>query len=98
MIRGAIEMVQDRLVAGWIYARVGSLRDQLVLAFSGPRCVGSGHVEIFRRDLLDADLGDGYCGFHFPIELQSGETLDSIVVKLADSDAVLLQPGARVSA
>jgi hypothetical protein len=89
-------MVQDRLVAGWIYARVGSLRDQLVLAFSGPRCVGSGRVEIFRRDLLDAELGDGYCGFHFPIELLPGEQPSSVVVKLADSDAMLIQPGSRV--
>lgn len=96
MIRGAIEIVQDKLIAGWIYARVGSLRDQLVLAMSGPRCVGSGQVDIFRRDLLDADLGDGYCGFHFPIELLPGEHPASVVIKLADSDAVLIQNGSRV--
>ncbi len=89
-------MVQESLVAGWIYARVGTVRDQLVLAFSGPRCIGAGRVDIFRRDLLDADLGDGYCGFHFPIRLEPDEDLASVVVKLADSDAILVQPNSRV--
>ncbi len=96
MIRGAIETAQDRLVSGWMYCKVQSLRDQLVLAFSGGRCVGSGKVEIFRKDLADAGLGDGYCGFHFPVALEKGEHPASLVVKLADSDVVLVQAGSRV--
>ena len=54
VIRGAIEVAQDKLVSGWIYSSVVGLRDTLVLAFSGARCVGSGRVEIFRQDLFDA--------------------------------------------
>ncbi len=96
MIRGAIEAAQERLVSGWIYAGAFTVRDHLVLAFSGPRCVGSGRVEIFRGDLADAGLGDGYCGFHFPIELLPGEHPASVVIRLADSDAALIQAGSRV--
>lgn len=96
MIRGAIETAQQRLISGWIYAPSQSLRDQLVLAFSGQRCVGSGRVEIFRKDLAEAGLGDGYCGFHFPVALEGGEHPASIVVRLADSDAALIQTASRI--
>lgn len=97
MIRGAIEVATPALVSGWIYCKAESLRDQLVLAFVSGRCVGTGKVEIFRKDLLDAKLGDGYCGFHFPIQLQDGESPGSIVVKLQNSDACLLQAKSKVS-
>ncbi len=96
MIRGAIEIAQDQLVAGWIYCGAFPLRNQLVLAFVGRRCVGSGRVEIFRRDLADAGLGDGYCGFHFPVALERDEHPGSVVVRLADSDLALIQPDSRV--
>ena len=97
MIRGAVEAAKRDLVSGWIYATSGdSLRSQLVLAFSGPRCVGEGRVEIFRRDLLDAGLGDGYCGFHFPITLNSGEHPASVVVRLANCDAALIQASSKM--
>ena len=94
MIQGAIEVVRENVVAGWIYAHAGEgLRNELVLAFSGPRCVGQGRVEIFRRDLLDAGLGDGYCGFHFLIELQPGEHPASVVIRPVNCDAALIQVG-----
>ena len=96
MIRGAIETVQDKLVSGWIYAGAYKVRDHLVLAFSGGRCVGSGRVEIFRKDLAEAGLGDGYCGFHFPIELKQGESRASVVIRLADSDAALIQSASKI--
>ncbi len=92
-------MAKNDLVSGWIYATgPDSLRNRLVLAFSGARCVGQGRVEIFRRDLLDAGLGDGYCGFHFPIALEAGEHPASVVVRPADCDAALIQAGSRVGA
>ncbi len=96
MIRGAIEVAQEKLVAGWIYSSEVQLRGALLLAFSGERCVGAGRVEIFRQDLFDAKLGDGYCGFHFPVALQLGEHPASIVVRPADCDAALIQPTSRV--
>ena len=97
LIQGTIEMVLPNVIGGWIYAHAGEgLRNQLVLAFSGPRCIGQGRVEVFRRDLLDAGLGDGYCGFHFPITLEPGEHPASVVVRPANCDAALIQKGSRV--
>ena len=96
MIRGAIEDVQPRLVSGWIYAGPYKVRDHLILAFAGARCVGTGRVEIFRKDLAEAGLGDGYCGFHFPIELRPGEHQAAVVIRLADSDAALIQASSKV--
>ena len=91
MIRGAIEVAHHNRVAGWIYSSADTVRDKLILAFVGARCVGSGKVEKFRKDLLDAKLGDGYCGFEFAIKLNEGERLGAVVVKLQSSDAALIQ-------
>jgi len=91
MIRGAIEVALKNRVAGWIYSSADSVRDKIILAFVGPRCVGSGKVDRFRKDLLEAKLGDGYCGFEFPIKLNEGERLGAVVVKLQSSDAALIQ-------
>lgn len=97
MIRGCIEVAQGTRVAGWIYASTESLRDKLILAFVGARCVGAGKVDRFRKDLFDARLGDGYCGFDFPIKLEEGEGVGGIVVRLQNSDAALIQPASVVS-
>jgi len=96
VIRGAIEVATPTLVSGWIYCKAASLRDHLVLAFVGARCVGTGKVEIYRKDLHEAKLGDGYCGFHFPIALKDGEQPASVVVRLQESDAALIQSASRV--
>ena len=91
MIRGSIEVASHTHISGWIHAETGTARDRLILAFAGERCVGAGKVDRFRRDLLDANLGDGYCGFDFPIKLNDGEAVGSVIVKLQNSDAALIQ-------
>ena len=95
MIRGNIEAVTHQLVEGWIYTEDGKIREKLVLAFVGEQCVGSGRVSVFRSDLADAGIGDGYLGFSFPITVEP-ETVGSVVIKIDGSDAALLQPGAFV--
>ncbi len=97
MIRGAIEVAQKARVAGWLYSATEPLRDKTVLAFIGARCVGSGKVDRFRQDLLDAKLGDGYCGFDFPVRLADGEGAGSVIVRLQFSDMALIQPASRVA-
>ncbi len=97
MIRGAIEVAQRTRVAGWLYSATTPLRDNTVLAFVGTRCVGAGKVERFRQDLLDAKLGDGYCGYDFPIKLAEGESASAVIVRMQFSDMALLQPASRVS-
>jgi hypothetical protein len=96
MIRGCIESVTPRQVRGWIHAEGRSLRDMPLLAFSGRECIGAGQVAIFRQDLADAGLGDGYLGFDILISGERAEDLASVVVRLDQSDALLLQSEARV--
>ena len=96
MIRGSIELVQPDRVAGWIYCSADVVHDKLILAFVGTRCVGAGKVDKFRQDLLDAKLDRGFCGFDFPIDLVSGETLGAVVVKLQNADAALIQHKSRL--
>jgi hypothetical protein len=95
MIRGAIEVVTTEAVQGWIHCDHVAMSDQTILAYSGEQCVGSGRANVFRSDLVSAGLGDGKLGFSFPISVDP-ETLETVVVKLEGSDAVLLQTGARV--
>lgn len=96
MIRGSIELARRTRIAGWIYAEAGGVRDRLVLAFAGERCVGAGKVDRFRKDLLDAALGDGYCGFDFPIDLDEADDLGAVTIKLQNSDVALIQRTARL--
>ena len=91
MIRGSIEVAKRTQVSGWIHAEAGPVHGRLILAFAGDRCVGAGRVDRFRKDLLEAKLGDGYCGFDFPIKLNDAEKLGAVVVKLQNSDLALLQ-------
>ena len=96
MIRGSIEVARRTQVSGWIHAESGPVRDRLILAFAGERCVGAGKVDRFRKDLLEAKLGDGYCGFDFPIRLNDDEKLGAVSVKLQNADVALLQRTTRL--
>lgn len=95
MIRGAIEVVTPECVQGWIYAQGVALRGKTVLAFVGDQCIGSASVDVFRQDLKDAGLGDGYLGFSVGTSV-SEDRLPSVTVRLEGSDAVLLQNNSRV--
>jgi hypothetical protein len=96
MIRGVIEVAGPHVVSGWIHCGAFSLSDSTVLAYVGDRCIGSGKVTVYRKDLQDAGLGDGICGFNFKIRPSAGDDLGSIIVRLQKSDVCLLQRGSRV--
>ena len=91
MIRGSIEVVKRSHVAGWIYTEAEPVLDRMILAFANGRCVGAGKVGLFRQDLLDAKLGDGRCGFEFPIMLNDDDKLGAVIIKLQNSDVALIQ-------
>ena len=97
MIRGAIEVANRSIVSGWLYSKSVDLRGQLVLAFIGTRNVGTGKVELFRKDLKDAGLGEGYAGFYFPLTLLPTDQPEAVTIRLDQSDLALLQAGALVS-
>jgi hypothetical protein len=90
MIRGAIEIANRSIVSGWLYSSAVDLRGQLVLAFVGKRHVGTGKIELFRKDIKDAGLGSGYSGFYFPVALEPGEEPEAVVVRLDQSDLALM--------
>ena len=96
MIRGALESASRNNVSGWLYSKAFNLHGQLLLAFVGKRHVGSGRVELFRKDILDAGLGDGYSGFYFPVDLRPSEHPESIAIRLEASDLSLLHPASIV--
>ena len=90
MIRGAIEIASPSVISGWMYGEGVDLRGRLVLAFIGKRHVGTGKIELFRKDIKDAGLGDGFSGFYFPVTLMPAEQPETIVVRLDQSDLVLM--------
>jgi len=96
MIRGTIEYVSERQIGGWVYSPYIETRDQTVMAFLDGKCIGAGRVEIFRQDLADAGLGDGFQGFNFPIELDDPADRDRVVLRFESGDVMLLQSGSKV--
>jgi hypothetical protein len=96
VLKGAIDHVQAGEIGGWIYSESQSLRDRTVLAFLNDVCIGAGPVEMYREDLADAGLGDGYVGFKFPVTLTSPADFPVVVVKLEGSDAVIVQNSAKL--
>ena len=91
MFKGTLEAVTPEAVSGWMWCEVASLRDCAVLAFVEAQCVGSGKIGEFRADLYEAGLGDGQCGFSFPITLSAGMDCSQVYVKMESSDFCLLQ-------
>ena len=45
---------------------------------------------MFRKDIKDAGLGDGYSGFYFPVTLMPAEQPETIMVRLDQSDLALM--------
>lgn len=89
MIKGALEIVSEDSVAGWMYSAEVEMKGRVVLAFQGGQCIGSGEISAFRKDLLSAGLGDGYLGFEFPISRVKGGD-EGVFVKLDEGDLILV--------
>ncbi len=96
MIRGAIDLLENSTIGGWLYSDVVPLKNHTVLAFVDDQCIGSGTIRGFRHDLFEAGLGDGYSGFSFEISVPSGRDA-AVVVRLEGSDLSLLQKNSLVS-
>ena len=98
MLRGAIDYATPSRLGGWVFSEAVSLRDQTVLAYLDDLCIGTGQIDKFRQDLVDAGLSDGFLGFNFAITLDCPEELARVVIRLDGSDVVLLQPNSRIAA
>lgn len=97
MIRGAVDYITPQAIGGWIFSDIASVKDRLVLAFWKNECIGSGTVELYREDLAQAGLGDGYLGFNFPIGVPDGVDPAEVFIKLSDSDFILKQSSVQLS-
>jgi hypothetical protein len=97
MIKGSIEEVTTNSVAGWIFVEGTRTRDRHVLAFLDKECIGSGQVELFRQDLADAGLDDGFLGYRLRIREIEPKDTRRVTIRLEGSDAVLLQADSRLS-
>jgi hypothetical protein len=95
VIRGNIDAVSRTRVEGWMYSEQVSLTGARVLAFVDDDCVGTGVVDLFRQDLVDARLGDGMAGFSFPISLAPSQDPRMLDVRLEGSDALIRQRASR---
>jgi hypothetical protein len=96
MLKGAIDHVSSTEVGGWLYSEAASVRNRTVLAFLENACIGAGRIEIFREDLAEAGLGDGFLGFRFPVHLSSPDDAGRVAIKLEGSDALIVQASARL--
>lgn len=94
MIRGHIDFVSRSRVEGWIVADGRRLTGARVLAFVDETCVGGGTVDIFRQDLADAGVGDGFVGFRFPIAPEPWHDTRVLDVRLDGGSVLLKQQGA----
>lgn len=98
IFKGAIDSIHPQKIGGWIYCDVKNVRGTEVQAFVNSNCVGAGRVDIFRQDLSDAGLGDGYLGFSFPVSLRETADCGRITVKISESDFLLLPAQAEIQA
>ena len=90
MIRGHIDLATRSRVEGWIHSDRVPLSGTHVLAFHDDVCVGGGTVDIFRQDLANAGVGDGFVGFSFAVALSPGQDHRVLDVRL-DGGSVLLK-------
>lgn len=90
MIVGAIEVIENNNIAGWLYCEAIDLYRKEVLAFLGEECIGAGVVSIFRQDLIDAGLKGGYLGFSIVTNLIEYSDRANVKVALKDSNLYLL--------
>lgn len=98
MIQGHIDFVSRVRVEGWVASRDIPMRGQRVLAFVDETCVGGGPIDVFRQDLADAGLGDGFVGFRIPVALEPWHDTRLLDIRLEGSAFLLKQGRACLAA
>lgn len=96
MFRGNIDFASRTRIEGWVYCSRWSLVGARVHAFIDDECVGSGIVELFRRDLVEAGVGDGMGGFNFAISLDEDQDPRRLHIRVEDGNAIVRQPGSQL--
>lgn len=97
MFRGNIDFASRTRIEGWVYCARSTLVGARIYAFVGDHCVGSGIADLFRQDLVEAGIGDGFGGFKFPIVMEKTEDPRTLHIRVEDGNAIIRQPGARLA-
>jgi hypothetical protein len=97
MFRGNIDFASRTRVEGWVYCERQSLVGARVHAFVEDACVGTGRVELFRQDLVEAGVGDGRGGFSFAVALDDAQDPRCLHIRVEEGNAIIRQPGSRLA-
>ena len=86
-LAGSFDGIDGRLAEGWALDERASSQHCIVQIFDDDRLLGETVANLFRQDLLDADIGDGCHSFRFilPLELFDGRS-HRIVARIKQSD------------
>ena len=89
MIKGNIDFFSHTEVRGWVHSQNFSADDIEVSAYVKDLCVGQGTLDVYRQDLIEAGLGDGWSGFEFKIQIPFDADIRDFNIRLPDCDFVL---------
>ena len=98
MIRGHIDFASHTRVEGWLHSDSLALGGARLLAYVDDDCVGCGNIDVFRKDLLAAGIGDGLAGFGFAIYVPPTHDPRVLNIRLEGGNVMLRQSVARLVA
>ena len=94
--RGYVDSSRDGRILGWVYDRFRPRKRLDVEIYSAGSLVGTTRADIFRNDLVRANIGDGRYGFSF--ELPCGQfPEETIAAKVGGDEFWLLESSGRVN-
>jgi hypothetical protein len=90
MIKGNIDFISQSSVRGWIHIPSLSYTGIEIGAYVKNHCVGRGLVDVYRQDLAEIGLGNGWSGFDFKINVFNRSDLLVLDIRIDNCDFVLL--------
>ncbi len=89
-LRGFFDRLHGTSAHGWVLDSLDPKTPVVVEAVCEGRVIGSGAAKLFRGDLLDAQLNEGFCAFKIDVGAQLLDLLGKDVsVRVAGTDMVL---------
>lgn len=91
--RYKIDLYQDGYIRGWVLDKNRPLVKWSVEISQGQRVIGRGMADQFRRDLAEAEIGDGCCAFKFKADVSPMLDGGAVVLRVVELDKVFeVQP------
>lgn len=86
MLRGAIDSIDSGVANGWV-ANLKSAQPISINVMANDRIVGHGQADLFRKDLLEAEIGNGYHAYKIKLEPLSSNDGRDIEYTLVNADS-----------